>query len=87
MNRELTQYFERTNTEYLDYIISQDGIQLIINEKETMYGWEVIDRVKSDGKYFYFSSSGRHSLISKESLSLENIDTIDKWMKSMNQKK
>lgn len=78
--RELKQYFAQINADYMDYIISENGIQLILNHHATMYQWDVIDHMESDADYYYFSSNGKHSIISKEPISSKNRQKLENLM-------
>lgn len=78
--RELKQYFKQTQTESIDYIISEAGLQMSINENVTLYEWASIERMQSDDKFYYFSSQNKHSIISKKDLAAEDLATIDNLM-------
>ena len=84
LSRDLKKYFSQTDTTYIDYIISEEGIKLIVNDKGTMFEWNVIDHMESDDRYYYFSSKGRHSIIAKEPVSSKNLEIIDRLINRMN---
>lgn len=78
INRELKRYFIQTNTKFIDYIIDENKIQLIINNNSSTYDWNVIDNIESDDTFYYFSSNGKHSIIEKKSISPDNILRLEK---------
>lgn len=80
MYRELKQYFKQTQTESIDYVISEAGLQMSINENVTLYEWASIERMQSDDKFYYFSSQNKHSIISKKDLTAEDLAAIDNLM-------
>lgn len=84
--RELKQYFMQTNAKYIDYIISNNGIRLTINDNSTMYEWIVIEHIESDTAFYYFSSQGKHSIISKKSMSSKDITMFDNLIKKKKEK-
>lgn len=75
--RKLKQFFTQTNTTFLDYIITEEGLQLIMNGKSSMYHWAQIDNFEYDETYYYFSSNGRHSIIEKEPISPGNRERLE----------
>lgn len=79
--RELKQYFAKTNTTYIDYAITDDGIQIIINDNHTLCNWESINRIESNENYYYFSSDGKHSIISKKEIPEKTLFMIDTLIK------
>lgn len=81
--RELKQYFQKTETRYIDYIISETGIQMNINDHSTTYTWKNINHMESDEQFYYFSSDGKHSLIAKNDLSQKEISTIDSLIQNI----
>lgn len=82
INRELKKYFSKTNTSYIDYIIDENSIQLIINGKSSLYQWNQIDNFEYDDTYYYFSSNGRHSIIEKEPISFGNRERLEKFFQN-----
>lgn len=82
INRELKKYFTKTNTNYIDYIIDENSIQLIINGNSSSYHWNQIDNFECDDIYYYFSSNGRHSIIEKEPISLSNRERLEKFFQN-----
>lgn len=79
--RELKEYFKQTDTKHIDYVIDQHGIRMNIHRKTTTNEWSSIDHIESDKKYYYFSSNEKHSIISKDSLSQEQMLCIDNLIK------
>lgn len=78
---ELKKYFSGNQAKYIDYIISNDGIEMIINNTSTLYKWNSIDQIESDRYFFYFTCNDKHSLIEKKALSSEEISQIENWIK------
>ena len=76
--RDLKKYFHKTKTEYIDYIITEESIQMIVSSNSTIHEWNSIDHFESDASYFYFSSNGRHSIIAKAPMSKDNILALEK---------
>lgn len=76
--QELKHYFASTNTTCIDYAISADGIQMTINGNTMKYDWDSIETLESDSNFFYFTSSGKHSLIAKETLTAEQTAHLEK---------
>lgn len=66
LRRELKKYFKAVKTRFLDYVITEEGIELSTDGAKSMYHWYEIDHVESDDKYYYFSCGGKHSIIAKE---------------------
>ena len=81
--KELARYFAETKTEHLDYVISDKGILMKMNDQETMYSWASINRMEADENYYYFSSNNKHSIITKDGLGAYDITQIDRWMKQI----
>lgn len=79
--RELKQYFKKTNTKYIDYKLSDDGIHIIINDNLTLCNWESISRIESDENYYFFSSDEKHSIISKKEIPEKTLLMIDTLIK------
>lgn len=79
---ELKQYFKKTETTHIDYMISESGIKMNINEHTSSYTWKDIDHIESDDRFYYFSSDGKHSLIAKNNLSPNELSMIDTWIQS-----
>ena len=84
LENELKKYFSQTGTTYLEYIISESGIELITSGHTTMYEWGVINRMEADKNYYYFSSNKKHSIIAKESISEKAKQIMDEMMESIN---
>lgn len=82
--QELKIYFSKANIKCFEYVISETGIRLIVNGKASRFGWDKIDYIKSDARYYYFGSEGKYNIISKESISSKNIDQFEKWIKNVN---
>ena len=76
--RDLKKYFYKTKTEYIDYIITEEAIQMIVSSNSTTHEWNSIDHFEADDSYFYFSSKGRHSIIAKAPMSNDNILALEK---------
>lgn len=83
LSHELKQYFKKNGIDYIDYIINNDGIKMIINNNITTYKWNVIEHIKSDDNFYYFSSNGKHSIIDKKTISPENISLFENLIKEM----
>ena len=66
LKRELKKYFKAVKTRFLDYVITEEGIELSTDGAKSMYHWYAIDNVESDDKYYYFSCEGKHSIIAKD---------------------
>lgn len=78
ITHKLKQYFTQTNTTFIDYMIDDKGIRLILNGKSSVYNWNVIDQVDSDEHYYYFGSNRKYSVIEKSSISPENRVKLEK---------
>lgn len=79
--RELKQYFAKTKTNHIDYTITEEGINIIINDTCTLCKWESINQIESDADYYYFSSNGKHSIISKKNIPNKTLLMIDTLIK------
>lgn len=79
ITRELKRYFTQTNTTFIDYIIDENGIKLIINGSPSLYEWDIIDTFESDDSYYYFSSNGKHSIIEKQTISPGNRAQLEQF--------
>lgn len=75
--RELKQYFKKTKTTYIDYSITEEGINMSINDTHSLCKWESISRIESDADYYYFSNDGKHSIISKKNIPEKTLLMID----------
>ena len=75
--KELKKYFKKTNVEHIDYIITDEGIQMKINDNTTSHKWEDVDYSESDDHYIYFSSNGKHTLIAKAPMAKENAAKLE----------
>lgn len=78
---ELKKYFTAIEAQHINYVISDLGIRMTINNNSTSYQWNEIDQVNSDNSYFYFTCNNKHSLIEKGSLTAEEISQIEHWIK------
>ena len=78
---ELKGYFSETKSEYIDYIISDTGITMILNGNQSFYPWDTVESMESDSRYFYFTCSGRHILIDKSSFSQEDESILKRYAK------
>ena len=80
--KELKKYFKQTGTYSLEYSISKEGIRLKTNDTATMYDWNIIDCMKSDKHFYYFTSNEKHSIIAKEDISNDSQSLIERWMET-----
>lgn len=65
---ELNNYFEKLGAEFIDYTISDNGINLIITKNSTLYDWKSITLIESDDNFYYFTCHGKHSIIDKKNM-------------------
>ena len=77
---ELKNYFSETKTKHIDYVISKNGIQMIINNESTLYRWNSIEYIEADKQFFYFTCEGKHSIIEKKCLSPEDISALEQFI-------
>ncbi|MBR5468394.1 MAG: YcxB family protein [Firmicutes bacterium] len=80
--RKLAEYFKAAEIEYMDYTISERGINLSIKNKLTPYPWSTIEKIKTDNSFIYFTSEGKHSIISKKEMSAEDLASVENIIKT-----